>query len=806
MKNNFAIIIAILLVFALPKSSTAQKNSGIFYTTILAKTAPYKRIGGFGKQADYFFLKDVNGDGKDDAVTYSVTGKWEVALSNGTLFTDPKLYLSYTASTIAKLKPVMGDVNGDGKDDAIFFDPEQGIWSVALSDGQKFGTPANWSIGNGAGSTRQFLADVNGDGADDAIIYFHTGLVGYWYVGLSNKTNGFGGFSPWISGFGETADEHFLADVDGDGKADAVFYEKSSGKWNVAISTGTGFANKGTWKTGFGVAAQNGFVYDVDRDGKADVIYCKDYEWWVCYSNGTAFDPGSNHRWVTGNRPATIISRGNKPAPKALLMGSVSGSTAVSCAISLDDWFCLDNPDKGKTVEAPLVDTWDAWGNVYTPVQGTYDAGDPAILDAQIKMIHDAGFTYVMLDITNGNNPWVDTRAIKMIERIVNWNGNLGAGKHKMFFCISMGTSRSLAGRAAADRVEYESKRTWDEFYEDYKDAYYNQDGKPFLVHFVEYPANRADVLSFLSSMPYFQKFTVRWMFNEVKDEPEYQNTYGWPLLTKDATPTGKEVMCVSPGFWNGGFGVGREQGELYRSQWARALELNPASIWLNSFNESWEHTSVEPAHMDPAAAAAKPDLLTVWTDYYGDRMDDFYWVMTKQYNRLFMNNELFRGCYLQEKQSSEIYVVKAGVIEKYGVAKPRMAPVLLVPKGFIARFSGNVIDETLQVVGSIAATFVDPSKDLKVASNVLTPNGDGKNDFWLVKDIDKYPNNVVRVFDKAGKKVFEKKGYDNTWGGRYWGGSKNGNLLPAEVYLYVIDYGDGTAVKKGYLTILNAR
>lgn len=806
MTNKFLTTL-LLFAFGLPVSSFAQKNSGIFYTTILAKTGPYKRISGFGKQADYFFLKDVNGDGKDDAITYTATGKWEVALSDGAVFTQPKQYLAYNSSStaIAKLKPIMGDVNGDGKVDAVFFDPELGVWNVALSDGQSFATPTAWSVGNGAGSTVQFLADVNGDGAGDAIIYFHTGLVGAWYIGLSNKTNGFGGFSPWINNFGDTGTDHFMADVNGDGKADAVYFDKSTGNWNVALSTGSSLSRSGTWKTGFGTGAAKAMVYDVDRDGKADIVYCNNNEWWVCYSNGTAFS-GSNHRWISGHRPATMISRGNKPAPKAFLLGNISGSAAVACAISADEWLCLDNTDKGKTVEAPLVDTWDAWGNVYTPTLGKYDAGDPVILDAQIKMIHDAGFTYVMLDITNGANAWVDTRAVKFAQRIVEWNKKLAAGQHKMFICISMGSSRSLAGQAASDRVEMESRRTWDEFYEPFKDAYYLQDGKPFLVHFVEYPANKADVLSNLSTMPYFQKFTVRWMFNEVKDEPQYANTYGWPLLTKDATPAGAEVMCVSPGFWNGGFGVGREQGELYRNQWARALEINPASIWLNSFNESWEHTSVEPAQMDATAAAAKPDLLTVWTDYYGDRMDDFYWVMTKQYNRLFMRNELFKGSYLQERQNSEIYVVKDGSFEKFGVAKPRMAPVLLVPKGFISRFNGNVINENLEVIGNIAASFVDPAKDIKVAANVLTPNGDGKNDVWLVKDIDKYPNNVVRVFDKAGKKVFEKKGYDNTWGGRYWGGSKNGNPLPAGAYLYVIDYGDGTPVKKGYLTILNAR
>src|SRR5690606_16470986 len=157
-----------------------------------------------------------------------------------------------------------------------------------------------------------------------------------------------------------------------------------------------------------------------------------------------------------------------------------------------------------------------------------------------------------------------------------------------------------------------------EEFYEPHKDAYYHQDGKPFMVHFVEFLPNRENILGNAQSMDYFQKFTVRWMFNRVADEPAYSNTYGWPLLHKGANPAGNEVMAVSPGIWNGVGNltdVHRQQCEFYRSIWLRVLQYDPASVWVNSFNESWEHTSVEPARMDAAAAAEHPNILEVWTD-----------------------------------------------------------------------------------------------------------------------------------------------------------------------------------------------
>ncbi|ARS39462.1 hypothetical protein CA265_07280 [Sphingobacteriaceae bacterium GW460-11-11-14-LB5] len=81
---------------------------------------------------------------------------------------------------------------------------------------------------------------------------------------------------------------------------------------------------------------------------------------------------------------------------------------------------------------------------------------------------------------------------------------------------------------------------------------------------------------------------------------------------------------------------------------------------------------------------------------------------------------------------------------------------------------------------------------------NVLTPNGDGKNDTWVVENIDMYPNNTVRVFDRAGKSIFEMKGYDNSWGG-----TLKGSLVPEGAYYYIIDFGPGIGVRKGYITIV---
>ncbi len=83
-------------------------------------------------------------------------------------------------------------------------------------------------------------------------------------------------------------------------------------------------------------------------------------------------------------------------------------------------------------------------------------------------------------------------------------------------------------------------------------------------------------------------------------------------------------------------------------------------------------------------------------------------------------------------------------------------------------------------------------------ATNILTPNGDGKNDLWEVKDIQLYPQNTVNVFDQGGKTVFAKHGYNNDWDGTY-----NGKPLPQGTYYYVVDLGPNLRKFKGFISIL---
>jgi len=83
-------------------------------------------------------------------------------------------------------------------------------------------------------------------------------------------------------------------------------------------------------------------------------------------------------------------------------------------------------------------------------------------------------------------------------------------------------------------------------------------------------------------------------------------------------------------------------------------------------------------------------------------------------------------------------------------------------------------------------------------ATNIITPNGDGVNDKFIIRNIDMYPDNVVKIFDRAGRLLYTKQGYDNSWDG-----TVSGNPLSEGTYFYVLDFGDGRGKFKGFITLV---
>lgn len=80
----------------------------------------------------------------------------------------------------------------------------------------------------------------------------------------------------------------------------------------------------------------------------------------------------------------------------------------------------------------------------------------------------------------------------------------------------------------------------------------------------------------------------------------------------------------------------------------------------------------------------------------------------------------------------------------------------------------------------------------------VFTPNGDGKNDTWVITGMEAYPNASVQVFNKWGKLLYEHSGIYEPWDGTF-----KGQSLPSETYYYIINLNNGDEPYTGTVTIL---
>ncbi len=117
----------------------------------------------------------------------------------------------------------------------------------------------------------------------------------------------------------------------------------------------------------------------------------------------------------------------------------------------------------------------------------------------------------------------------------------------------------------------------------------------------------------------------------------------------------------------------------------------------------------------------------------------------------------------------------------------------------------------TLKQENIFALALMTSAEDQVVVFNYMSPSNDnGKNDFFRIKGINKYPDNSLKIFNRWGNKVFDTSGYneqDNVFKG-YSQGTLTINsreLLPTGTYFYVLKYRateerDRVITKTGFL------
>jgi gliding motility-associated-like protein len=142
--------------------------------------------------------------------------------------------------------------------------------------------------------------------------------------------------------------------------------------------------------------------------------------------------------------------------------------------------------------------------------------------------------------------------------------------------------------------------------------------------------------------------------------------------------------------------------------------------------------------------------------------------------------------------QSKQLWVDEGGIVDAIEKSVTTIASVSGYGAFTLARIKENVDD------------------DVEI-HDAISPNEDGKNDYFYIKNITKYPDNRVQIFNRWGIKVFDTANYDSN--GNVFRGYSDGratispdNLLPDGTYFYIVQYtktagGTFNTIKKaGYL------
>ncbi len=156
-----------------------------------------------------------------------------------------------------------------------------------------------------------------------------------------------------------------------------------------------------------------------------------------------------------------------------------------------------------------------------------------------------------------------------------------------------------------------------------------------------------------------------------------------------------------------------------------------------------------------------------------------------------------------------EVRMLEGSSVVLNGTAEGENATILWSPNNAIN--NRNIEDPTVSplktqvytmkvTAGNCSATDnvnVIVLKDL-IIPTIFSPNDDGYNDKWYIKNMNQYPNSEVTIFNRYGQIIFESKGYGVPWDGNF-----KGKPEPVGAYFYIIKKDTNGGVITGSISIV---
>ena len=239
------------------------------------------------------------------------------------------------------------------------------------------------------------------------------------------------------------------------------------------------------------------------------------------------------------------------------------------------------------------------------------------------------------------------------------------------------------------------------------------------------------------------------------------------------------------------------------KSQYFRAASIGAPKSIADGFKAEYfyENSDAIHPHFNKTGVIRLIDNAEYWTITSDNQQSHVILSLTwhDQTTPADLVNESSNLSIIRWDESQNLWVNEGGIIDVS--AKTVTTPVAVENYGI---FTLGLIKPEVILPGDV------------VVYNYLTTNGNDKNDYLIIDNIERYPNNQLQIFNRYGVKVYETSAYGSN--GNVFTGYSEGKMtvgkdgkLPTGTYYYILTYektdspsGSQTVKKAGYIHLEN--